>query len=140
MFTVPNLLWLRGQPVWHSTGRESKTLVFFERVGQVAVTGTALLLLGDLQPWSAWSLWLGGAAGLMLLYEIWWARYFRGGRTPRDFYGDFLGIPVAGASLPAAAFLLLGFYGLCLPLIASAVVFGAGHIGIHLAHRREQKG
>ena len=54
-----------------------------------------------------------------------------------DFYSSFLGIPVAGASLPVAAFLFLGIYGGNLLLILSVVVLGIGHIGIHLSHRRE---
>ncbi len=73
----------------------------------------------------------------MVLYEIWWVRYVRSKRTPADFYSDFCGIPVAGAALPVAAFLLLGIYGRVLWLLLSAVILGIGHIGIHLRHRKE---
>lgn len=34
---------------------------------------------------------------LMVMYEIWWVRYFRSERRLADFYSSFLGIPVAGA-------------------------------------------
>lgn len=55
----------------------------------------------------------------------------------RDFYSSLLGIPVAGALLPVAAFLLLGISGRNIPLIAAVILLGIGHIGIHLAHRAE---
>lgn len=45
---------------------------------------------------------------LMPLYEIWWVRYFKGGKKLKDMYSSFLGIPVAGANLPVLAF-FLGF-------------------------------
>ena len=54
-----------------------------------------------------------------------------------DFYSSLLGVPVAGASLPVAAFFLLGIYGKNLFLLISVIVLGIGHIGIHLGHRRE---
>ena len=71
------------------------------------------------------------------MYECWWIRYFRSQKTPLDFYSSFYGIPVAGATLPVAAFLLLGIYGKVFWLVASAVVFGIGHIGIALQNRRD---
>ena len=55
----------------------------------------------------------------------------------RDFYRGFAGIPVAGATLPVAAFFLLGVYGRNLPMLLAAVILGIGHIGIHLAHVKE---
>ncbi len=53
------------------------------------------------------------------------------------FYSSLAGIPVAGATLPVAAFLLLGIYGRNPLMIVSTVILGIGHIGIHLAHARE---
>ena len=55
----------------------------------------------------------------------------------RDFYRGFAGIPVAGATLPVAAFFLLGVYGRNIPMLLSTVILGVGHIGIHLAHAKE---
>ena len=75
----------------------------------------------------------------MALYELWWARYFRGPKTLESFYGSLLGIPVPGAVLPVAAFLLLSIYGRVIWLAGAAVVLGIGHIGIHLRHRQEVK-
>ena len=70
-------------------------------------------------------------------YELWWIRYFRSNRKLSDFYSGFLGIPLAGATLPVAAFILLGIYGKVLWLILSAVILGIGHIGIHIQHKRK---
>jgi len=52
-------------------------------------------------------------------------------------YSSILGIPVAGATLPVLAFLLLGVYGKNIFLIFSSIILGIGHIGIHLNHRKE---
>ena len=73
----------------------------------------------------------------MILYEAFWIRYFRSEKTMRDFYGDFLKIPVAGASLPVAAVLLIAVYGGNPYLFAAGIILGIGHIGIHLQHRKE---
>jgi len=43
-------------------------------------------------------------------------------------------IPAPGATLPVAAFLLLGIYGKVIWLIISSVILGIGHIGIHMQH------
>ena len=48
-----------------------------------------------------------------------------------------LGIPVAGATLPVLAFLLLAIYGKNIILGVAVVILGIGHIGIHLMHRKE---
>ena len=47
----------------------------------------------------------------MVLYEIYWIRYFRSAKTMKDLYSSILGIPVAGATLPVLAFMLLAVYG-----------------------------
>lgn len=85
-----------------------------------------------LTPWSGWLLL---SFVLMLLYEGFWIRYFRGGKTLKDFYGSYAGVPVAGATLPVGAFFLLGVYGKVIWLMIAAVILGIGHIGIHLQHR-----
>ena len=54
-----------------------------------------------------------------------------------DFYSSLFGVPVAGATLPVAAFFLLGIYGRNYLMIAATVILGIGHIGIHLGHARE---
>lgn len=44
-----------------------------------------------------------------------------------------------GATLPVAAFFLLGVYGSVYLLMGSVVILGIGHIGIHLQHLRALK-
>jgi hypothetical protein len=73
----------------------------------------------------------------MIPYEVFWTRYFRSEKTMKDFYSSILGIPVAGATLPVLAFLLLAIYGKNIILGIAVVILGIGHIGIHLMHRRE---
>ena len=91
------------------------------------------------KPWSNRSWWLIAAFGLMVLYEIFWIRYFRSEKTMQDFYSSILGIPVAGATLPVLAFMLLAIYGKNPIMVIAVVILGIGHIGIHLMHKRECK-
>ena len=106
------------------------------------LVSTVALIFADfnLRPWTAWSVWLVASFILMILYEVFWIRYFRSEKTMADFYSSLAGIPVAGATLPVAAFLLLGVYGRNIPMIVSTVILGIGHIGIHLAHEKESRG
>lgn len=135
---APNLLWTRYKPRDYDPSGESRLLLAMERTGQIWVTCAALICRSPaFGPRTARSWWLVGAAVLMLLYEFWWFRYFRSRRTMADFTAGLLGIPVAGASLPVAAFFLLGIYRRSPCLLAGTAVLGAGHIGIHLRHRRE---
>ncbi|WP_394922382.1 hypothetical protein [uncultured Robinsoniella sp.] len=138
LLTIPNLIWMKRQPQGYESWNENRILLYMERTGQVLVTCTALIFSDfNLRKWSAWSWWLAAAVFLMVLYECWWIRYFRSNRTLSDFYSSFLGVPVAGATLPVIAFLLLGIYGKVIWLIVSVIILGIGHIGIHLQHRRE---
>ncbi len=137
MLTIPNLIWTKHQPAEYNYRRENKVLLVFERVGQVFVTCTSLIFSDFNLRWSIWTLWLVAAIILMLMYECWWMRYFKSPKRLADFYSSFYGIPVAGATLPVAAFLLLGIYGKVVWLIISVVILGIGHIGIHLQHLKE---
>lgn len=135
---VPNLLWTRCRPRDYDPSVESRSLLALERTGQVWTTCAALVFQDfNLRPWTPWSWWLIGAVALMVLYELWWLRYFRSARTMADFTSSLLGVPVAGASLPVAAFFLLGIYGRVVWMLLGVTVLGMGHIGIHLRHRRE---
>jgi len=138
MLFVPNLIWTKHQPEDYNPGNENKILRVFERAGQVLTACTALIF-SDFNPhnWSAWTWWLVAAGVLMLLYEGWWIRYFTGPKTMAAFYSGFLGVPVAGATLPVTAFFLLGIYGKVIWLMLSTVILGVGHIGIHLQHKKE---
>ncbi|HWS28887.1 MAG TPA: hypothetical protein VN512_02110 [Clostridia bacterium] len=140
MLFIPNLFWTKHKPKDYDPQNENRVLLAFERVGQALVVCTALIFSDiNLRPWSLWSLWLAAAALVMLLYELWWVRYFRSQKTLGDFYSSFCGVPVAGATLPILAFFLLGIYGKVVWLMISTVILGIGHIGIHLQHRKEIK-
>ena len=104
-----------------------------------ALTTCCALIFSDfnLRQWSNWSWWFVAASALMVMYEIWWIRYFKSERRLTDFYSSFLGIPVAGATLPVLAFFLLGVYGKVVWMLMASIILGIGHIGIHLQHRRE---
>lgn len=138
MMFIPNLFWTKNLPKDFEQPPENKILLVFERVGQ-ALTFILVLIFSDfnLHGWSNWTWWLVAAFILLLLYEGWWIRYFTGPKTMAAFYSNFLGIPVAGATLPITAFFLLGVYGKVIWLMISAVLFGIGHIGIHLQHKNE---
>jgi hypothetical protein len=140
MLTVPNLIWTKNQPKDYEkyVVNENKALLAFERIGQILVFCVALIFSDfNIKPWTNWSWWLVAAFALMLLYEIYWIRYFRSEKTMRDFYSSLLGVPVAGATLPVAAFFLLAIYGKNIPLGISITILGIGHIGIHLMHKKE---
>ena len=81
-----------------------------------------------------------GPVVMMVLYEVFWVRYFRGEQTMQSFYSSLLGIPVAGATLPVLAFLLLAIYGKNPILGVAVLILGIGHIGIHWMHRKELEG
>ncbi len=141
MLMIPNLIWTKRQPKGYDPGNENKVLLVFERAGQACVTCAALVFSDyNIRGWSPWALWLIAAFILMVLYECWWIRYFRSEKALSDFYSSFFGVPVAGATLPVAAFFLLGVYGKVIWLMLSVVLLGIGHIGIHLQHRRNLKG
>ena len=138
MLFIPNLIWAKNIPQGYTAEKENRLLLFFERIGE-ALTSCCALLFTDfnLHIWSGWSWWLIAAFALMVMYELWWIRYFRSQRRLKDFYSSFLGVPLAGATLPVIAFFLLGIYGKVIWMLISAAILGVGHIGIHLQHRKE---
>lgn len=140
MLFIPNILWTRHKPKDYEkyVGNENKILLLFERTGEILVCCIALVFSDfNLREGNLWSAWLGLAVVAMLFYEFYWIRYFRSKQEMTDFYSSFFGIPVAGASLPVAAFFFLGIYGANFFLLFATIILGIGHIGIHLAHRRE---
>ena len=140
MLFVPNLCWTKAQPEGYDryAKHENRVLLTLERVGEVAVSALVLIFSDfNVQGVEPWLCWLIGALLLMILYEVFWVRYFKSARTMRDFYRSLLGVPVAGATLPVAAAMLIAVYGKNPFLFGAAVILGIGHIGIHLTHRRE---
>lgn len=140
MLFIPNIIWTKNQPQNYEkyACNENKILLLFERVGEVSVT-CLMLIFKDLnfQGVNTWMVWFLLAAVLMVLYEIYWIRYFRSDKTMKDYYSSILGVPVAGATLPVVAVLLLAIYARNPILFAAGVILGIGHIGIHVNHYKE---
>ncbi|MCR5411038.1 MAG: hypothetical protein K6E90_08685 [Lachnospiraceae bacterium] len=146
MLFIPNIYWgAKAKPEGYDDAakEENKILLMFERAGEALVT-CSLLIFPALNPCVLflpggmtydWKIIIWTAVFvLMVLYECYWIRYFRSERTLKDQYSSFAGFPVAGASLPVIAVLLLGIYSMNLVVVASAIILGIGHIGIHLMH------
>ena len=131
LLCIPNILWASRKPKYYTPQNENRALQCLERTGEVLVSCCSVCFPGfNWHGYSAWAWWLFAAAALMVLYELWWVRYFRSERTMSDFYSSFLGVPVAGATLPVLAFFLLGIYGKLIWMMISAVILGIGHIGM----------
>ena len=140
MLMLPNLMWTKNRPKDYEkyVANESRVLLAFERIGEILVSCASIIFSDfNIKPWSSRTWWLIAAFLLMVLYEVYWIRYFRSEKTMKDFYSSLLGIPVAGATLPVLAFLMLAVYGKSIILGASVLILGIGHIGIHLMHKRE---
>ena len=140
MLFIPNIIWSKKQPEGYeeASKRENKVLLALERAGEALVSTLVLidrrLDSFSLSPRSGYMIL---ALILMLLYELYWRKYFRSSRTLTDMYSDYCGFPLAGASLPVFAVFLLGIYACNVFLTAAAVILGIGHIGIHLMHKKD---
>ena len=140
MLMIPNIIWSKNKPKDYDiyVKNENKILLMFERVGEAFVTCLSLIFSDfNINKISKWSIVLLVAFLLMILYEIYWVRYFKSEKTMKDMYSSLLGVPVAGATLPVFAFFLLGIYGRNILLVIATVILGIGHIGIHLNHKKE---
>lgn len=139
MLMIPNMIWTKNKPKdYEKYVKDEKILLVFERIGEILVTCISLIFTDfNINHISRWSVILFIAFILMFLYELYWIRYFKSEKTMKDFYSSLLGIPVAGATLPVLAFLLLGIYGKNIFLIISTIILGIGHIGNHLNHEKE---
>ena len=136
---VPNILWTKNKPQDYEKYviNENKILLTLERIGQFIVTPTAVLFSDfNIKGWNFWAVVLVASFLCMVLYELFWIRYFKSEKTMKDFYRGILGIPVAGATLPVIAFFLLGIYGGNILILVGSIILGIGHIGIHLQHRK----
>ncbi|MDE6608253.1 MAG: hypothetical protein K2K54_10940 [Lachnospiraceae bacterium] len=138
MLFIPNIIWTRKKPQGYSSQNENKILVILERAGEM-LTCCCSLVFSDfnIHKWTNWSWWLIAAFILMVMYELWWIRYFRSERKLEDFYSDFFLIPLAGATLPVVAFFMLGMYGKVVWMLIATAILGVGHIGIHVQHKKE---
>ena len=142
MLYIPNIIWSKNLPKDYEkyAKNENKVLLTLERIGEVLVTVLALIFKDfNINNFSYWSILLLVSFLSMVLYEVYWIRYFKSNKTMKDMYSSILGIPVAGATLPVLTFLLLGIYGKNIFLIISIIILGIGHIGIHVNHCKEIK-
>lgn len=140
MLFIPNLFWTKNKPANYDeyVKNENKILRIFENIGQVLVTCIVLIFKDfNIKKGSFWIIWLMLSFAFMMLYEIYWIKYFKSEKNMSDFFSSLLGIPVAGATLPVIAFFLLGIYGKNLLLIIATIILGIGHIGIHIDHKKE---
>ncbi len=140
MLMIPNIIWVKHQPKDYDkyVKNENKVLLLFERIGEMLVVCLSLIFSDlNINKITNWSIILLIAFIMMILYEIYWIKYFKSDKTMKDMYSSLLGIPVAGATLPVLAFLSLGIYGKNIFLIIATIILGIGHIGIHLNHRKE---
>ena len=139
MLFIPNIIWTKNQPKDYEkySKNENKILLVFERAGEVLVTCLVLIFKDFNINISLWIIWLIVSFLLMILYEIFWIRYFKSSKTMKEYYSSILGIPVAGATLPVIAFALLSVYGKNPLLGVAVIILGIGHIGIHWIHKRE---
>jgi hypothetical protein len=111
MLMVPNIIWTKNQPKDYEkyAVNENKMLLTFERIGEFFVSCAVLVFTDfNLKPWSSWSWWLIVSFVFMMLYEIYWIRYF-----------------------------LLAIYGKNYILGIAVGILCIGHIGIHLMHKKE---
>ena len=140
MLFAPNMVWAKNKPKDYDkyVKNENRFLSIFESIGQVLVVCFSLIFTDyNINDISSWLLILILAFIFMILYELYWINYFKSSKTMADMYSSFLGIPVAGATLPVIAFFLLAIYGKNIFLIISTIILGIGHIGIHLSHKKE---
>lgn len=143
MLFVPNILWSKNKPADYEkyASNENRKLLLLERAGEALTTVCALIFKSNnIRINSIWLGWLILAFIFMIIYEIYWLRYFKSSKTMKDMYSSCFGIRVAGASCPVIAFFLMGIYGSNIFLILSAIILGVGHIGIHLDHEEEACG
>ena len=108
---VPNLISTKNKPQDYEeyATNENILLLALERAGQFIVTPVALVFSDfNYKGWNFWVVVLVASFLCMILYEIFWVRYFKSAKTMKDFYKGLFGIPVAGATLPVVSFFLLG--------------------------------
>lgn len=140
MLFVPNIIWTRNKPLDYDKYvlQENKVLLTLERIGEATVS--FLMLINDdmkLLKDDPSYIWLILTFVVMILYEIFWIRYFHSEKKMQDFYSSILGIPVAGASLPVIGVLLMAVFRKSIVLFIAGIILGIGHIGIHLEHRSQ---
>ncbi len=137
MLFLPNIIYIKYKPEHYEeyVKNESKVLVIIERIGQILVCINVLIFSDFNIRNTPWIIWLILSFFLMILYELYWIKYFKSKHTIQDFYSTLF--PLSGSILPIFAFILLAIYGTNIFLLISTIILGIGHIGIHMNHHKE---
>ena len=96
MLFVPNMIWTKNKPQDYEKNieGENKVLLVLERIGQFIVTPVALIFSDfNFKGWNFWVVMLLVSFFCMVLYEVFWVRYFKSEKTLKDFYRGILGNP-----------------------------------------------
>ena len=113
MLFIPNIIWSKNLPDGYeeSAKHENKLLLTLERAGEGLVSTLVLIdRRTDRFSLSPRIGYLVLALVLMILYELYWRKYFLSAHKLSDMYSDYCGFPLAGASLPGFAVFLVGIY------------------------------
>lgn len=142
LLLIPNIIWSKHQPKNDAqyVKQENRYLRILERIGEVVISCLLVICKNFHIPQSSVGIILLVLSYMcMVFYEICWIRYFKSPKTMSHFYRPFMKLPIPLAILPIFAFVMLGLYGANMYLIIATLVFGIGHIGIHLQHYRQIK-
>lgn len=88
MLFIPNILWSKNKPKDYEkyVVNENKILLMFERIGEVLVSCFVLIFSDfNINEITLWSLWLFVSFVFMILYEIYWVRYFKKSKIIKGF-------------------------------------------------------
>ncbi len=79
MLFIPNIIWTKNKPKAYDkyVQNENKILQTMERIGEGLVCSIVLISDFNVRLQSGWSIWLLISFLMMLLYEIYWVRYFK---------------------------------------------------------------
>lgn len=142
LLIIPNIVWSRHQPKNYIqyAKQEKISLRILERVGEVAISCLLVICKNfNIYQFSMKIIFLLLAYICMIFYEICWIRYFKSKQTMFHFYYPFLGMPIPLAILPIGSFVMLSLYGNNIYFMIATLLFGIGHIGIHLQHYQQIK-
>lgn len=91
MLFAPNFVWSRNKPKDYEkyVKNENRILSILEKIGQVSVVCFSLIFADLNINISIWLLILILAFTLMILYELYWIRYFKSPKTMHDMYSGF---------------------------------------------------
>ena len=93
MLMIPNIIWSKNKPKEYEkyVKNENKVLLLFERIGEMLVTCLSLIFSNlNINKITNWSIILLIAFIIMILYEIYWIRYFKSNKTMKDMYSSLL--------------------------------------------------